>query len=271
MRIAIAVVVVGLIVGVLVIGGVWMLQERLIYFPGGDPGPPPDPWEEWEVPSTDGIDLTVWARVDDAGTDRPVVAVFPGNAGNRAGRVPIGNALAEAGYSVVLAEYRGYGGNPGSPNEDGLISDALTTIAAIRSRLPSNGGLVYFGESLGAAVAVAAAEQTRPDALILGSPFTSMTDVGRYHYPWLPVSVLLRDRYPSLERIEAGGLDGTPALVLGGTSDGTVPIEQSRSIATALGAVIYEVEGADHNDAAIRSAASMVEVVSGFIADVLGE
>jgi len=247
-----------------------MLQERLIYFPAGDPGVPPEPWEEFEVASTDGVDLTVWVRVDDTATDRTVVIVFPGNAGNRAGRLPLGNALADAGYGVVLSEYRGYGGNPGSPSEDGIISDALATAAAVRRRLPSSGGVVYFGESLGAAVAIAAAEQDRPDALVLGSPFTSMTDVGRYHYPWLPVSVLLRDRYPSLERIESGGLDGIPALVLGGTSDGTVPIEQSRRIATALDAFVFEVEGADHNSAAIRSAPSMVAVVSEFLSEALG-
>ena len=247
-----------------------MLQERLIYFPAGDPGMPPEPWKEFEVASTDGVDLTAWVRVDDTATDRPVVIVFPGNAGNRAGRIPLGNALADAGYGVVLSEYRGYGGNPGSPSEDGIISDALATAAAIRRRLPSNGGLVYFGESLGAAVAIAAAEQDRPDALVLGSPFTSMTDVGRYHYPWLPVSALLRDRYQSLERIETGELDGIPALVLGGTSDGTVPIEQSRRIAAALGAFVHEVEGADHNNAAIRSAPSIVAVVAEFLADALG-
>ena len=257
------------VVGVLVVGGVWMLQERLIYFPAGDPGSPSGPWEELEVASTDGLTLTVWLRVDTAAAKRPVVVVFPGNAGNRAGRVPLGNALAEAGYDVVLAEYRGYGGNPGSPSQDGIISDALAIAAATHRRLPSNGGLVYFGESLGAAVAIAAAEQERPDALVLGSPFTSMTDVGRYHYPWLPVSALLRDRYASLERIEAGGLDGIPALVLGGTSDGTVPIDQSRRIAAALDAEVYEVGGADHNDAAIRSAPSMVAVVAEFLAQVL--
>ena len=260
---------VGVVVGVLVVGGVWMLQERLMYFPAGDPGSPPGRWEELEVASTDGVTLTVWLRVDTAATKRPAVVVFPGNAGNRAGRVPLGNALAEAGYDVVLAEYRGYGGNPGSPSQDGIISDALAIAAATRRRLPSNGGLVYFGESLGAAVAIAAAEQERPDALVLGSPFTSMADVGRYHYPWLPVSALLRDRYTSLERIEVGGLDGIPALVLGGTSDGTVPIDQSRRIAAALDAVVYEVEGADHNDAAIRSAPSMVALVAEFLAQVL--
>jgi hypothetical protein len=247
-----------------------MLQERLIYFPTGDPGVPPEPWEELEVASTDGIDLTVWMRVDDTNADRPVVIVFPGNAGNRAGRIPLGNALADAGYGVVLAEYRGYGGNPGSPSEDGLTSDALATIAAIRSRPPSGRGVVYFGESLGAAVAIAAAERTQPDALILGSPFTSMTDVAKHHYPWLPVAALLRDRYSSLERIERGALDGIPTLVIGGTGDRTVPIEQSRRIAAALGASIYEVEGADHNDSAIRSSRSMAGVVSDYLMEALG-
>jgi len=268
MRLAIGVGI-GVTVGVLAIGGVWMWQERLIYFPAGDPGSPPDAWEELEVTSTDGVDLTAWVRVDEAATDRPVVVVFPGNAGNRAGRIPLGNTLAEEGYSVVLAEYRGYGGNPGSPSEDGIVSDALATVAAIRRRLPSNGGLVYFGESLGAAVAIATAEQTRPDAIILGSPFTSMTDVGRFHYPWLPVAVLLRDSYPSLARINGGALEGIPALVIGGTGDRTVPIEQSRQIAAALAASMYEVENVDHNDPAIRSAPSMVAVVSGFIAEAL--
>jgi len=247
-----------------------MLQERLIYFPAGDPGAPPGPWEELEVTSTDGLELTAWVRAADTTTDRPLVVVFPGNAGNRAGRIPLGNALAGAGYSVVLAEYRGYGGNPGSPRENGITDDALATVAAMRSRLPSGTALVYFGESLGAAVAIAAAEQTRPDALILGSPFTSMTDAGKYHYPWLPVAALLRDRYPSLERIERGGLDGIPSLVIGGTGDRTVPIDQSRQIAAALGGSIYEVEGADHNDSAIRSSPSMVDVVSRYLSEALG-
>jgi len=260
---------IGLVVVVLAIGGLWMLQDRLIYFPGPNPGPVPVPWEEHSVETDDGLELSVWVRVDKDAVDRPLVIVFPGNAGNRAGRVPLGNQLASAGYGVILGEYRGYGGNPGEPSEDGLIADAVAITRLSRRLGLGDAGVVYFGESLGAAVAIGAAAVEPPDALVLGSPFTSLVDVGRHHYPWLPVSALVRDRYASLERIEGSEVDGIPALVIGGAADGTVPIEQSRIIAGALGAPMHEVPGVDHNDPAIRSAPAMVRVVSEFIESAL--
>ena len=246
-----------------------MLQDRLIYFPGPDPGPAPAPWEELRVRSEPDTEILAWFRLDDGAVDNPLVIVFPGNAGNRAGRVSLGNQLANAGYGVILGEYRGYGGNPGTPSEDGLIADALAITSAARELGLGNGGIVYFGESLGAAVAIGAASTEAPDALVLGSPFTSLVDVGRYHYPWLPVATLVRDRYASIERVEGGDLDGIPAIVIGGATDRTVPIEQSRAIANALGAAMHEVPGADHNDPSIRSAAAMVRVVSEFIDSVI--
>jgi fermentation-respiration switch protein FrsA (DUF1100 family) len=249
----------------LTLGGTWMLQDRLIYFPGGDPGVPPAPWSDLRVASSDGLVLTAWLRPSDAPETRPLVIVFPGNAGNRADRVALGNALGSAGYHVVLAEYRGYGANPGRPSEEGLVADAVATVEAATETVGVCGGLVYFGESLGAAVAVAAAETWQPDAIVLASPFTSLVDVGRHHYPWLPVSALLRDRYPSLERINAGVLDGVPTLVIAGTSDGTVPFGQSTQISAAAEAATYIVEGADHNDPAIRSAPELIDTVARFV------
>lgn len=244
-----------------------MLQDRFIYFPTGDPGAPPNPWEELTVQTTDGIDLTAWIRFGNPSSDRPLVIVLPGNAGNRVGRVPLGNKLANAGLDVVLSEYRGYGGNRGSPSEEGLIADALATVAAARRAVASSGPVVYHGESLGAAVAIAAAGEERPDALILASPFTSLVDVGRHHYPWLPVSTLLRDRYESLKRIENGALDGVPTLVIAGSGDRTIPFEQSMTIADAADAETFEVSGADHNDPAIRSASPVVAAIVEFLAD----
>ncbi len=255
----------------LTLGGTWMLQDRLIYFPGGDPGVPPAPWSDLRVASSDDLMLTAWLRPSDGSDSRPLVIVFPGNAGNRADRVALGNALASTGGDVVLAEYRGYGANPGRPSEEGLVADAVATVEAAIDAVGASAGLVYFGESLGAAVAVAAAEARRPEAIVLASPFTSLVDVGRHHYPWLPVSALLRDRYPSLERINAGVLDGVPTLVVAGTLDGTVPFSQSAQIAAAAEATTYVVEGADHNDPAIRSAPELIDTVASFIARAIGE
>jgi fermentation-respiration switch protein FrsA (DUF1100 family) len=251
-------------VGALV-GGVWMLQNHLIYFPGPDPGPPPDSWEALTVESGDGVTLTGWVRIDDAPTAQPIVIVFPGNAGNRAGRLPLGNALVAAGFGVVLCEYRGYGGNSGTPGEAGIVADAGAFVRATRERVDTSAGVVYLGESLGAAVAIAVAAEAPPDALVLGSPFTSLADVGRVHYPWLPVDAFLHDRYGSLERIEWGDLDGVDALVIAGTADRVVPVEQSRAVAEALAAPIVEVAGADHNDASVRSSSEMVAEVAAFV------
>ena len=152
-----------------------------------------------------------------------------------------------------------------------MIADAVAITRLARSLGLGEAGVVYFGESLGAAVAIGAAAVQRPDALVLGSPFTSLVDVGRHHYPWLPIAALVRDRYASLERIERGEIDGLPALVIGGSADRTVPIEQSRIIAESLGIPIHEVVGADHNDPSIRSSPSMVRIVSEFIDSVVGD
>ena len=107
--------------------------------------------------------------------------------------------------------------------------------------------LVYFGESLGAAVAVGLAVEHPPAALILRSPFTSMGDVGHHHYPLLPVRLLLRDRFPSIDRIRR---IHSPLLVIAGDSDRIVPTQQSRRLYEAASdpKTLIVVPGADHND-----------------------
>ncbi len=90
--------------------------------------------------------------------------------------------------------------------------------------------LVYFGESLGAAVAIELAVADPPTALVLRSPFTSLADIADVHYPFLPARALLRDEFPSLDRI--GGLT-TATLVIAGSEDSIVPIDQSRAIFAA--------------------------------------
>jgi hypothetical protein len=159
-------------------------------------------------------------------------------------RAPLATALVRNGLSVLLFDYRGYAGNPGRPSEDGLAADAR----AARTWLDAHSDrIAYLGESLGAAVALRLAVEHPPSALMLRSPFTSLTDVGRLHYPRLPVAQLLSDRYPSIDRIENLG---APLLVIAGERDSIVPAELSRRLYDAAPEPkrFVLVPGADHND-----------------------
>jgi len=245
--------------------GLWAVQRRLIYFP--DQRAPslavmgPE-WEEVAYETTDDLTLRAWYRAPD--NDGPVVVVFSGNAGNRADRASLGSGLAAAGLGVLLTDYRGYGGNPGHPTEDGLARDARAAVAFVREWAPRS-PLVYLGESLGAAVSVELASSDPPAVLVLRSPFTSLADVGRVHYPWLPVGALLKDQYPSSERI---GSVRVPTLVVAGDADSIVPISQSREIfAAAPGPKqLVVISGADHNDGILLSGSEVLNEISDFVA-----
>lgn len=267
MRVWITAAIAALVLGAVLVGA-WTQQRRLIYFPAGDPGPAPPGWEEVTIATESGLELEAWHRSPGPGPDStrpsmPIVVLFPGNAGNRAGRLAIGDALAARGLGVVLVDYRGFGGNPGAPSEEGLADDARSAALAV-ARLAPNRPVVYFGESLGTGVATRLAVEMPPAALVLASPFTSFADLGGVHYGWVP-PVLIRDRYSSLEHFESGALDGIPALVVAGTADRVVPVSQSRRIAAAAGAELYEVAGAGHNDRSIRSGPEVIERIVRFI------
>ena len=184
--------------------------------------------EAVEIPSAGGVTLQGWFLPSRVQPPSPVVIVFNGNAGNRAYRSRLGAALRSQGLSVLLFDYRGFGDSSGSPAEGGLYDDARAVRRYLEGRSDVRADrLVYFGESLGTAVAVRLAVEHPPAALILRSPFTSMVDVGRLHYPILPVRWLLRDRFSSIDAI--GGVR-SPVLVVAGDRDRIVPLEQSRQL-----------------------------------------
>jgi fermentation-respiration switch protein FrsA (DUF1100 family) len=126
--------------------------------------------------------------------------------------------------------------------------------------------IAYFGESLGTGVAVTLAAEHPPAALVLRSPFTSMVDVGRMHYPMFPVRWLLRDRYDSGRRIAR---IASPLLVIAGNRDSVIPIEQSQQLydaaASALRKELLIVRGADHNDASLLDGDEMIAAVDAFL------
>ncbi|MQA94771.1 MAG: alpha/beta fold hydrolase [Streptosporangiales bacterium] len=238
----------------------WAAQRRLIYFPDASTPAAPPGVRAVTYATSDELRLGAWL-VPAARADGPVVLFAPGNAGNRAHRLPLARALAERGVTVLLVDYRGYGGNPGNPTEEGLARDVAGAHAYLTStlRVPPE-RLVYVGESLGAAVVARLAVARPPAGLVLRSPFTSLADVGARHYPVLPVGLLLRDRFPVsslMARIEV------PTTVVYGAADTIVPAELSRQVAAAAGGPVRRVEvaGANHNDVELATGPALVEAV----------
>jgi uncharacterized protein len=144
-----------------------------------------------------------------------------GNAGNIADRVPHARLLAAAGFDVLLFDYSGYGRSTGRPSEAATYADARAARTALLARDGVDPERVlYLGESLGAAVALELALAHPPAGLILQSPFMSVRDIARFHYPYVP-RALVPDAYPSLRRIT--GLHA-PLLILHGARDTIVPL-----------------------------------------------
>jgi uncharacterized protein len=241
----------------------WAFQRRLVYLPSGAP---PVAAEEVLVGGSavhlvteDSLDLTAWRAPATAPPNGATVLVLPGNAGSRLLRVPLARALTAQGFDVLLLDYRGYGGNPGSPTEDGLAADARAAHHhLVHERRVDPARLVLFGESLGAGVAVRLAHERPVGGLVLRSPFTSLADVGARAYPFLPVRALLRDRFPVEETVRSLT---EPIVVVAGADDGIVPPAQSRAVAEAAGAPYVEIPGAHHNDAELNHGPDIVAAV----------
>jgi uncharacterized protein len=252
------------VVFTLLVGLLWAFQRSLIYLPDAGPVGAASAQlpgaRDVGLTTGDGLELGAWYLPGPA-VDSPAVLVANGNGGHRGMRAPLARALGEAGLGVLLFDYRGYGGNPGSPSEDGLALD----VRAAREFLLHEAHvapdrLLYFGESLGAAVVTELATQHPPAGLILRSPFVDLASVGAVHYPFLPVRLLLRDRYPVAEQL---GRVGVPTTVVYGTGDSIVPPGQSRAVADAAPQLhrLVEVPGADHNDLVLLEGEAVVSAV----------
>jgi fermentation-respiration switch protein FrsA (DUF1100 family) len=241
----------------------WALQRRLIYLPFPADVPPvaavlPGA-REVVLRTDDGLRLGAWfLEPRDAAA---AVLVAPGNAGNRSLRAPLAAALARRGVAVLLFDYRGYGGNRGRPTQAGLARDVRAARRFLLDEADfARERILYYGESLGSAVVTELATTHPPAALVLRSPFTDLASVGRVHYPFLPVRLLLRDRFPLAEQIAGVAV---PTTVVYGEDDGIVPPAQSRAVAAAAAgpARLVEVAGADHNDRALLDGPELVDAV----------
>ncbi len=211
------------------IGGLFFFQRQLLYLP--DKTRPELPQlaqlgvREVTVTTADGLALLSWYLPRQPG--RPFIAYFHGNGGHIGYRVKRLLRFAREGYGLLMLEYRGYGGNPGTPSEAGFYTDAGAALDFIeREAVPAN-RLVLYGESLGSGVAVQAAAQHEIAGLILEAPFTSVAEVAQCHFPYVPAARMVADRFDSLSRI---GKVNAPILILHGDRDRIVPVRFGRAL-----------------------------------------
>jgi fermentation-respiration switch protein FrsA (DUF1100 family) len=217
---------------------------------------------EIALETDDGLTLAAWykpAVPPGPGAETPpTVLYFHGNGGNRGWLADKARPLLDAGYGLLLPDYRGYGGNPGTPSEAGLRLDALAARRALLDRGVAAERIVYYGDSLGSGLAVWLATRHAPLALVLEAAFTSIVDVARRRYRWLPVRLMTRDRYTSVRKIAEVT---APLLSLHGDRDALVPVLQGRLVHKAHGGphkkmVVFSQGG--HADLADHGAGGVV-------------
>jgi hypothetical protein len=199
----------------------YVTQRSLMYFPETVRTTPAQAGlpeaEQITLATADGEQLVAW-HVPPRG-ERPVIVYFHGNGGALRHRVERFRKLAADGVGLLALEYRGYGGSSGSPSETGLIADGEAAYDFAAARFAAK-DIVLWGESLGAAVAVAIAAARPVGRVILEAPFTSAADVAAAHYWYMPVRLLMKDPFRTDQRI---GKVTAPVLILHGVKDEVVP------------------------------------------------
>jgi uncharacterized protein len=206
----------------------YFTQRSLMYFPETIHTAPAQAGlpeaEEVALTAADGAQITAWHV---APTDqKPVILYFHGNGGALRYRVERFRRLIADGIGLVALEYRGYGGNNGSPSEEGLIADGKAAYDFAASRYHTQ-QIVVWGESLGSGVAVALAANKPVGRVILEAPFTSAEAIGAERYWYLPVRLLMKDQFRSDQRIVKVT---APLMILHGMQDQVVPFAMGEQL-----------------------------------------
>ncbi|MCB9913560.1 MAG: alpha/beta hydrolase [Planctomycetes bacterium] len=226
-------------------------QSRLIWLPGAPGGRTPRDaglaYEELTLTTPDGERLHAWF-LPARGEPRGALLLSHGNAGTIEHRLDLARAFVDMDVAVLLYDYRGYGRSTGSPSEEGTYVDARTAwreLVERRGFAPAR--VLLYGESLGGAVATQLATEVDAAGLVLQDTFSSLADAAAYHYPWLPVRLLLRVDYDSAAKIER---IGAPLLVVHSPQDEVVPFAQGEALfAAAREPKELLVTSGGHNDA----------------------
>ena len=251
-----------------------VVDRSFIYFPGREieatPGDVGLDFEDVRFKASDGVALHGWFVI--GGGDTTLVW-FHGNGGNISHRVGNIRELVERlGVNIFIFDYRGYGRSEGSPYEEGTYLDAEAAIAYVHSRDDvDTQQTVYFGRSLGCAVAAEMAIKHPPRALICESGFTSVRAMATKVYQFLPgLQFLVTTKYDTLDKIAKVDV---PVMVLHGDRDEIVPFSMSRELFDAAKGPkrFYTIEGAGHNDTYHVGGPPYFKALQDFVDEVTGE
>lgn len=226
----------------------YFYQRNLQYFPAG-PRPELETQIKPEVITVtpeEGISLQGFYWPAKEGL--PTIVFFHGNGQAYQYWIDKLMTFAQEGYGALFTDYRGYGGQPGEPTEEGIYRDARSFINTINTNqsVPFD-DMVFYGESLGTGVAVQMATEFRPKALILESAYSSTADIAKARYWMFPVELLMKDQYRSIDKID--GLK-MPKLFIHSLNDRVINIRFARRLyeATPEPKQFVEVSNGGHND-----------------------
>jgi fermentation-respiration switch protein FrsA (DUF1100 family) len=202
---------------------------------------------ELRIPTEDGETLYGWHRATVRTGPRRVLLYFHGNASSLLAQIELQNLLLSEGWDFVGIHYRGYPGSTGVSSEAGLHKDATAAWQWVTRELGTDPSrIAIHGRSLGGGVAVQLAAAVNPGALVLESTFTSIVDLAKEHYRWLPVGRMLEHRF--MTRDFARKLS-CPLLVAHGAADSIIDVHHGKELARLFHAEQYiEVPRIDHND-----------------------
>jgi pimeloyl-ACP methyl ester carboxylesterase len=262
------------------VGFLALNETSLVYASAGDSRsrrhvPPSDGSLEWDslrVRADDGVPVFLLeSRIDNAPA-RPWAIYFHGNAGllGSRGNIARYRLLRDAGFNVLAVEYRGYGAslNAGSPSEAGVKGDAKAAwdyLTLMRSIDP--GRIIVYGWSLGSGPAMYLAAEMRPGGVVTEGAFTSLPDVGAALYPWVPVRLIMRNRFDNIGRARTLRV---PWIVFHGRQDEEIPFAHAQLLASAAPAASLVALDAGHDSGVIAEREGALAALRGLVLGLAG-
>ena len=182
--------------------------------------------EKVQIRTVDNINLLGWFHKKDLKKFKTIV-YFHGNAGKLENRIHKLNHFKDMDVNFLIISWRGFSGNSGKPSEQGLYKDGTSAIDWLKSKGLAEEDIIVYGESLGTGIATQVVQNKNFAGLILETPFTSMVDAAKNIYPYIPIGLLLKDKYENDKKIKNINI---PVLVMHGEADQIVPFKMGKKI-----------------------------------------